>query len=57
MPPYIVFNDASLRQMAEQRPTTLPEFATIAGVGQAKLTRYGARFVELIREVSGRKAS
>lgn len=49
MPPYIIFNDASLRAMAERQPTTLEEFATIAGVGQAKLTRYGQEFVELIR--------
>jgi ATP-dependent DNA helicase RecQ len=51
MPPYIIFNDASLREMAERQPTTLPEFSTIAGVGQAKLQRYGGQFVELIREL------
>ena len=50
MPPYIVFNDASLREMAQRQPKTLPEFSTIVGVGQAKLVRYGGRFVELIRE-------
>jgi ATP-dependent DNA helicase RecQ len=49
MPPYIIFNDASLRDMAQRQPTTLEEFATIAGVGQAKLSRYGNQFVELIR--------
>ena len=49
MPPYIVFNDASLRDMAQRQPTTLEEFATIVGVGQAKLARYGGQFVELIR--------
>jgi ATP-dependent DNA helicase RecQ len=49
MPPYIIFNDASLRDMAQRQPTTLEEFATIAGVGQAKLSRYGDQFVELIR--------
>jgi len=53
MPPYIVFNDASLREMAERQPKTLPEFATIVGVGQAKLARYGGKFVELIRESKG----
>ena len=50
MPPYIIFNDASLREMAERQPTTLQEFATILGVGQAKLTRYGVQFVELIQQ-------
>src|SRR6185503_12917213 len=49
MPPYIIFNDASLRDMAQRQPTTLEEFAGIAGVGQAKLARYGEQFVELIR--------
>jgi ATP-dependent DNA helicase RecQ len=53
MPPYIIFNDASLRDMAERQPKTLPEFATIVGVGQAKLARYGGKFVELIRERVG----
>src|SRR6185503_789577 len=52
MPPYIVFNDASLRDMAQRQPTTLEEFSTIVGVGQAKLARYGEQFVELIRERS-----
>jgi ATP-dependent DNA helicase RecQ len=50
MPPYIIFNDASLRDMAHRQPTTLEEFSTIVGVGQAKLARYGGDFVELIRE-------
>jgi ATP-dependent DNA helicase RecQ len=49
MPPYIIFNDASLRDMAQRQPTSLEEFATIAGVGQAKLARYGQQFIELIR--------
>jgi ATP-dependent DNA helicase RecQ len=57
MPPYIVFNDASLWDMAQRQPRTLPEFSTILGVGQAKLERYGGRFVELIREVSSQTAS
>ena len=51
MPPYIVFNDASLWDMVQRQPTTLPEFSTILGVGQAKLARYGEQFVELIRAV------
>ena len=58
MPPYVVFNDASLWDMAQRQPTTLPEFSTILGVGQAKLQRYGGEFVELIREsAASRQAS
>jgi ATP-dependent DNA helicase RecQ len=52
MPPYIIFNDASLREMAERQPTTMEEFSTILGVGQAKLARYGGQFVELIQQQS-----
>jgi ATP-dependent DNA helicase RecQ len=52
MPPYIIFNDASLWEMTQRRPTTLQEFSTIVGVGQAKLARYGGQFVELIRQQS-----
>jgi ATP-dependent DNA helicase RecQ len=52
MPPYIIFNDASLWDMAQRQPTTLQEFATIVGVGQAKLTRYGGQFVQLIQQQS-----
>jgi ATP-dependent DNA helicase RecQ len=52
MPPYIIFNDASLWDMAQRQPTTLQEFSTIVGVGQAKLARYGGPFVELIRQRS-----
>jgi ATP-dependent DNA helicase RecQ len=52
MPPYIIFNDASLWDMAQRQPTTLQEFSTIVGVGQAKLARYGGQFVELIRQRS-----
>jgi ATP-dependent DNA helicase RecQ len=52
MPPYIIFNDASLWDMAQRQPTTLQEFSTILGVGQAKLARYGGQFVELIRQRS-----
>jgi ATP-dependent DNA helicase RecQ len=52
LPPYIIFNDASLWDMAQRQPTTLQEFSTIVGVGQAKLDRYGGQFVELIRERS-----
>ena len=49
MPPYIIFNDASLWDMVQRQPKTLEEFSTIVGVGQAKLARYGGQFVELIR--------
>jgi ATP-dependent DNA helicase RecQ len=52
MPPYIIFNDASLWDMVERQPTTLDEFSGIVGVGQAKLARYGDQFVQVIRRES-----
>ncbi len=52
VPPYIVFPDASLREMVEQRPATVAEFADITGVGETKLERYGEAFMAVIREHS-----
>jgi ATP-dependent DNA helicase RecQ len=49
MPPYVIFHDATLREIAERRPVTLGEFAGIRGVGEAKLARYGAEFVAAVR--------
>ena len=49
VPPYVIFHDASLAEMAARRPCSLDEFAEIPGVGAAKLERYGETFVELIR--------
>jgi ATP-dependent DNA helicase RecQ len=52
LPPYVIFHDATLREMAEQRPATLNEFSRIRGIGEAKLVRYGERFIEAIRQHS-----
>ena len=49
VPPYVIFHDASLVEMAERRPRSLDEFAAIPGVGATKLERYGAAFLEIIR--------
>lgn len=50
VPPYVIFHDATLMELVEQRPTSLEHFATISGVGKAKLERYGSTFIALIRE-------
>jgi ATP-dependent DNA helicase RecQ len=50
LPPYVIFHDATLREMAQERPATLHEFARIRGIGEAKLSRYGERFIEAIRQ-------
>jgi DNA helicase II / ATP-dependent DNA helicase PcrA len=41
VPPYVVFHDSVLHQIAAQRPSSLGELAQISGVGPAKLERYG----------------
>ena len=48
VPAYIVFNDRTLIEMAEQRPRTLDAMARINGVGGKKLDRYGDAFLEVI---------
>lgn len=49
LPPYTVFHDATLREMAARRPRTLDSFAALPGVGAAKLAHYGETFVQAIR--------
>jgi ATP-dependent DNA helicase RecQ len=49
LPPYLIFNDKTLEEMAEQKPITDAEFSEISGVGERKLHLYGNEFMELIR--------
>ena len=50
MPPYVIFHDASLMDMVHYRPLTEQQFLGISGVGQSKLDKYGAAFLDVIRE-------
>jgi ATP-dependent DNA helicase RecQ len=50
LPPYVIFHDSTLREMAEHMPLDLDQFAALPGVGQAKLARYGAQFIAVVRE-------
>lgn len=50
VPPYVVFNDTTLRDMLSQRPTTANAMLSISGVGDVKLERFGGDFLEVIRE-------
>ncbi len=50
VPPYVIFHDATLREMLEQRPLTPSEMLNISGVGDSKLERFGEEFLEVIRE-------
>jgi ATP-dependent DNA helicase RecQ len=49
VPAYVVFNDATLLAMAEDKPETLEDLAAIPGVGRKKLETYGDQFVALLR--------
>ncbi|WP_297200634.1 ATP-dependent DNA helicase RecQ [uncultured Pluralibacter sp.] len=49
VPPYVVFNDATLIEMAEQMPTSPGEMLSVNGVGTRKLERFGMEFLGLIR--------
>jgi len=49
VPPYVIFNDKTLRAMVEHRPTTPDAFRSIHGVGDTKLERYGDTFMSVIR--------
>src|SRR5262245_10869852 len=49
VPPYVVFSDASLRDMARLRPTTLEAFGDVKGVGDWKRETFGERFVAAVR--------
>ncbi len=51
VPPYVIFHDATLREMLEFRPITHDQLLSITGVGQSKLERFGDEFLEVIREV------
>ena len=49
VPPYVVFKDATLREMVEKLPQDLAAFANIGGVGKAKFEKYGEIFLSAIK--------
>ena len=56
VPPYIIFNDATLIDMAVSDPSHLGELKLINGVGEQKLARYGQAFLDRLAEVRGLSA-
>ena len=50
MPPFIIFTNATLRDMAVKKPRTRKEMARVDGVGVGKMDRYGDMFLRVIRE-------
>ncbi len=51
MPPYIVFSDSTLKEMAEKQPQSTLEMLQIKGVGQNKLDKYGSAFLAVLTQV------
>lgn len=56
-PPYIVFSDKTLRDMARIKPITNAQFLAVNGVGQHKLDLYGKRFMEAVASFNAGSAS
>lgn len=52
VPPYVIFHDSVLREMAVRRPPNRATLAMISGVGERKLDAYGEAFLKVIRDVA-----
>ncbi|KRG64875.1 ATP-dependent DNA helicase RecQ [Stenotrophomonas humi] len=50
VPAFVIFHDSTLRNIAEQRPTSVDALGRVGGIGGSKLSRYGERLVEIVRE-------
>ena len=48
VPPYVVFHDRALAELAARRPVDLEQMATVPGVGPAKLARYGDQLLGIL---------
>ena len=48
LPAYVIFHDATLRQIAARSPSTLAELGTISGIGETKLARYGQQVLDVL---------
>ncbi len=51
VPPYVIFHDSTLRELAARRPADEAALARVKGMGQAKLEKYGAELLELLNEL------
>jgi len=51
VPPYIIFNDATLRAMAQSRPRTREEFLAVPGIGEKKYNDFAARFAPALADL------
>ena len=53
VPPYVIFHDKTLIELAAARPASRSEMARVPGVGEAKLDRYGPAFLSVIADHAG----
>jgi len=51
LPPYVIFHDSTLRQIAAAPPTTLAGLAAINGVGETKLAKYGQQLLDVLAQL------
>jgi len=51
VPAYVIFHDATLREIATRRPTSLAELGQISGIGEAKLARHGQAVLDALAEI------
>lgn len=49
VPPYVIFHDSTLLEILNQHPNNITEMRQISGIGQAKLTRYGDAFLQVLK--------
>ena len=56
VPPFVVFSDATLRDMAKRRPRNRTEMLAVSGVGQAKFEKYGDPFLAVTKQAAGASA-
>lgn len=49
LPPYMIFSDATLTEMAQEKPLSLDDMSRIKGVGEFKLNKYGEDFLQVIK--------
>jgi ATP-dependent DNA helicase RecQ len=49
VPPYVIFHDTTLREMAERRPSTVDDLHDIYGIGVRKAADFGVEFLDAIR--------
>jgi len=53
VPAYVIFHDATMREIAKAKPSSLDDLRGVTGVGEKKLETYGTEIIALIQEISG----